>query len=139
MFKSGTSKKELEHLGNTSTIIAKGAALEGNMETAGNLRVEGKLTGSIRCKAKVAMGESSVVEGNITTQNAEIAGRVKGQLQVADLLILKASAVIDGDIIAGKIMVETGAIFNGNCKMGATIKEINIGEGKVYREAAKTA
>jgi cytoskeletal protein CcmA (bactofilin family) len=138
MFKSGTSKKELEQLGNTSTIIAKSALLEGNLETAGNLRIEGKLIGNIRCKAKVAMGDSSVVEGNILTQNAEIAGRVVGQLEVADLLILKPTAIIDGDIIAGKIMLETGAIFNGNCKMGATIKEINIGDGKIYREA-KTA
>ena len=138
MFKSGASKKELEQLGNTSTIIAKSATLDGNLETAGNLRVEGKLVGNICCKAKVAMGDSSVVEGNISTQNAEIAGKVKGQLEVADLLILKSTAVIDGDIVAGKIMIETGAVFNGTCKMGATIKEINIGEGKVYREA-KTA
>jgi cytoskeletal protein CcmA (bactofilin family) len=138
MFKSGASKKELEQLGNTSTIIAKSATLDGNLETAGNLRIEGKLVGNIRCKAKVAMGDSSVVEGNIATQNAEIAGRIKGLLEVADLLILKSTAVIDGDIVAGKIMIETGAVFNGTCKMGATIKEINIGEGKVYREA-KTA
>lgn len=138
MFKSGASKKELEQLGNTSTIIAKSATLDGNLETAGNLRIEGKLVGNIRCKAKVAMGDSSVVEGNIATQNAEIAGKIKGLLEVADLLILKSTAVIDGDIVAGKIMIETGAVFNGTCKMGATIKEINIGEGKVYREA-KTA
>jgi cytoskeletal protein CcmA (bactofilin family) len=138
MFKSGASKKELEQLGTTSTFIAKSATLDGNLETAGNLRIEGKLVGNIRCKAKVAMGDSSVVEGNIATQNAEIAGKIKGLLEVADLLILKSTAVIDGDIVAGKIMIETGAIFNGTCKMGATIKEINIGEGKVYREA-KTA
>ncbi len=138
MFKSGASKKELEQLGNTSTIIAKSAVLDGNLETAGNLRIEGKLSGNIRCKAKVAMGDSSYVEGNIVTQNAEIAGKIKGLLEVADLLILKSTAIIDGDIVAGKIMIETGAVFNGTCKMGATIKEINIGEGKVYREA-KTA
>lgn len=138
MFKSGASKKELEQLGNTSTFVAKSATLDGNLETTGNLRIEGKLVGNIRCKAKVAMGDSSVVEGNITTQNAEIAGKIKGQLEVADLLILKSTAIIEGDIVAGKIMVETGAVFNGTCKMGATIKEISIGEGKVYREA-KTA
>ncbi len=138
MFKSGASKKELEELGNTSTIIAKSAVLDGNLETIGNLRIEGKLVGNIRCKAKIAMGDASLVEGNIVTQNAEIAGRVKGLLEVADLLILKPTAIIDGDIVAGKIMIETGAIFNGTCKMGTTIKEINIGEGKIYREA-KTA
>ncbi|HSZ24716.1 MAG TPA: polymer-forming cytoskeletal protein [Cytophagaceae bacterium] len=138
MFKSDASKKELEQLGNASTIIAKNAVIEGNMETVGNLRIEGKLVGHIRCKAKVAMGDSSLIEGNIVTQNAEIAGCIKGQIEVTDLLILKPTAVIEGDIIAGKIMIEVGAIFNGTCKMGVAIKEINIGEGKIYREA-KTA
>ncbi len=134
MFKSGTSKKELEQLGSASTIIARNAVLEGNMETVGNLRIEGKLVGNIRCKAKVAMGDSSLVEGDILSQNAEIAGTVKGNLDISGLLILKPTAIIDGNITAGKIMLETGAVFNGNCKMGATVKEINIGEGKVYRE-----
>lgn len=135
MFKSGTSKKELEQLGTSSTIIAKKASIEGNIETDGNIRIEGNVKGDIRCKSKLAMGDASYVEGNIVTQNAEIAGKVKGTLEVADLLILKPSAKIDGDIIAGKMIIEAGAVFNGSCKMGAAIKEINIGEGKIYREA----
>jgi cytoskeletal protein CcmA (bactofilin family) len=135
MFKSGASKKELEQLGNTTTQIAKSTLLEGNLETIGNLRLEGKLVGNIRCKAKLAMGESSVVEGNVLAQNAEIAGHVKGLLEVADLLILKSTAVIEGDISTSKIMIEVGAVFNGSCTMGASIKEITIGEGQVYREA----
>jgi len=138
MFKSGTSKKEIEMLGNSSTILAKNASLEGNLETIGNLRLEGKITGNIACKAKVVMSDTSFIQGNITTQNAEIAGNVKGNIEVIDLLILKSTAVIEGDIFAGKIMVETGASFNGSCKMGASINEISIGNGNTYREA-KTA
>jgi cytoskeletal protein CcmA (bactofilin family) len=138
MFKSNTSKKELEQLSTSSTIVAKGATFEGNMETHGNLRVEGRIVGNIKCKAKVALGDSAIIEGNVITQNAEIAGHIKGQIEVTDVLLLKSTAVIDGDIIAGKIMVEAGAIFNGKCKMGVVVKEINLGEGKGYTEA-KTA
>jgi cytoskeletal protein CcmA (bactofilin family) len=53
---------------------------------------------------------------------------VKGKLEISELLVLKATAVINGDIVTGKLVVEPGAIFNGSCRMGATIKEIKIAE-----------
>ena len=126
-------------MSSSSTIIAKGAFFEGNLDTHGNLRIEGNITGNVKCKSKVAMGDSSVVSGNIITQNAEIAGTIKGQIEVADLLILKTTAVVEGDIVAGKIIVESGAVFNGKCKMGAIVKDITIGEGKNYNRDFKTA
>jgi len=65
--------------------------------------------------------------------NADIEGEVKGKLEVAELLVLKATAVINGDIVTGKLVVEPGAIFNGSCKMGATIKDIKIGDNGLSR------
>ncbi|HEU5146387.1 MAG TPA: polymer-forming cytoskeletal protein, partial [Chryseosolibacter sp.] len=61
-------------------------------------------------------------------QNADLEGEVKGRIEVAELLVLKATAVIHGDIVAGKLVVESGAVFNGTCKMGALIKEIKSAE-----------
>jgi cytoskeletal protein CcmA (bactofilin family) len=128
MFKKDTRKKELEQLSNSSTIIGKGTVLEGNIETLGNLRIEGKAIGNVKSKSKIALGDSSLVEGNIIAQNAEIAGEVKGFIEVSDLLILKSGSIIHGDIITNRIIIESGASFNGQCKMGA-VKEIVIGEG----------
>src|SRR6185369_7147465 len=99
---------------------------EGNIETYGNSRIEGKITGNVKSKSKVALGHSSHVQGNIIALNADIEGEVKGKLEVAEVLVLKATAVINGDIVTGKLVVEPGAVFNGTCKMGATIKEIKI-------------
>jgi cytoskeletal protein CcmA (bactofilin family) len=127
MFKKNESNKELDSI-NSSTIIGKGTVLEGNIETIGNIRVEGKAIGNIVCKSKIALGESSVVEGNVLAQNAEIAGEVKGVVEVSDMLILKSTAIVHGDIITNKIIIESGATFNGQCKMGAGVKEIKIGE-----------
>jgi cytoskeletal protein CcmA (bactofilin family) len=53
-------------------------------------------------------------------------------LEIAELLVLKATAVINGDIVTGKLVVEPGAVFNGGCKMGATIKEIKISENGLH-------
>jgi cytoskeletal protein CcmA (bactofilin family) len=128
MLTSKEQKRVAEEISNSSNTIGKGTFLEGNIETYGNIRVEGKVVGNVKSKSKVALGNSSHVQGNIIAQNADIEGEVRGKLEVAELLVLKATAVIHGDIITGKLVVEPGAVFNGSCKMGAAIKEIKIAE-----------
>lgn len=126
MFSNKSNHKVTEELSNSSNIIGKGTVLKGNIETYGNIRIEGKVIGNIKTKSKAACGPSSYLEGNILAQNAEIAGKVTGTVEISELLILKPSALIRGDIITNKLVVESGANFNGNCKMGVKIKEINI-------------
>ena len=125
---SQKDQKEVEELSNSSNIIGKGTILTGSIETYGNIRVEGKVIGDIKTKSKAAFGHSSQVEGNILAQNAEIAGHVTGTVEVTEQLVLKPTAVIDGDVITNKLIVEAGAAFNGSCKMGVKSKEITIGK-----------
>lgn len=128
MFNNKEARKEQVELSNSSTQIMKGTTVEGNIETFGNVRVEGKIIGNIKSKSKIALGDSSYVEGNIISQNAEIAGEVKGTVDVTEVLTLKATAVIKGDIVTGKLVVEAGAVWNGTIKMGTAPKEIKIGD-----------
>lgn len=128
MFTSKEEKRVAEEISNSSNTIGKGTFLEGNVETYGNIRIEGKVNGNVKSKSKVALGPSSFVQGNVTAQNADLEGEVKGRIEVAELLVLKATAVIHGDVITGKLVVEPGAVFNGTCKMGASVKEIKIAE-----------
>ena len=72
-------------------------------------------------------GHGSHVEGNIIAQDADIEGEVKGKVDITELLILKATSVVHGDIATGKLVVEPGAIFNGNCRMG-TVKDIKMSD-----------
>ncbi|MFZ6009664.1 MAG: bactofilin family protein [Bacteroidota bacterium] len=128
MFTSKEEKRVAEEISNSSNTIGKGTYLEGNVETYGNIRIEGKVTGNVKSKSKVALGPSSHVQGNIIAQNADIEGEVKGKIEISELLVLKSTAVINGDIVTGKLIVETGAVFNGSCKMGAAVKEIKIAD-----------
>ena len=128
MFSNKPDKKEEAEMSNSSNIIGKGTVMNGSIETYGNIRIEGKIIGDIKTKSKAACGHSSYIEGNVLAQNAEIAGHVTGRVEVSELLILKPSAIISGDIITNKMIVESGATFNGACKMGVTIKEISIGD-----------
>ncbi len=106
--------------GNLNNIIAKGTSITGDIDAAGNIRFDGKIKGHIKCKAKVVTGKGSLVEGNVYAQNAEIEGDIVGVLEIADILILKPTAVVQGDIRTGKLIVEAGARFNGSCRMGET-------------------
>lgn len=136
MLTTKEQKRVADEISTSSNTIGKGTFLEGNVETFGNIRIEGKVTGNIKSKSKVALGHQSHVEGNIVAQNADIEGEVKGKLEIAELLVLKATAVINGDILTSKMVVEPGAVFNGSCKMGAVIKDIKIGENGVAKNAA---
>jgi len=145
MFKSKTAdpQKELEEMRNASTLIGKGSTVEGTIEAFGNIRIEGTVKGDVRSKSKVVLSDSAKLEGTILSQNAEIAGEIKGKVEVSDLLVLKSTAVVHGDIVTNKLVVEAGATFDGSCKMGAIIKEINIGSAEkqpeLIRAKEKTA
>lgn len=126
MFNSKEDQKVAQELSNSSNIIGKGTTLEGDVEAYGNVRIEGRIIGNIKTKSKVACGKSCVVEGNILAQNAEIEGEIKGKVEISEVLILKPTAVVHGDIITNKLIVESGATFNGACQMGGSIKEIKL-------------
>jgi len=128
MFNNKEARKEQGELSNQHTQIMKGTTVDGNIETFGNVRVEGKIIGNIKSKSKIVTGSSSFIEGNIVSQNAEIEGEVKGTVDVTEVLTLKATAVIKGDIVTGKLVVEAGAVWNGTIKMGTAPKEIKIGD-----------
>lgn len=146
LFSNKNEKQEEVQLSNSSNIIGKGTIIRGDLETFGNIRIDGKVHGNVSSKSKVALGDGSYVEGNIHSQNAEISGEVKGKLEVKDVLILKPSAVINGDIFTGKLIVETGATFNGNCQMGEVrdpepgkdIKAPSTVNGETTRKAKAT-
>ena len=121
------TKREQVEQSNSSNHINKGTVITGDIETFGNIRIDGRIKGDIRSQAKVALGPSAVVEGNIFAQNADIEGEVKGNIEVIELLQLHATGTIQGDISTGKLQIAAGASFNGKCQMGeanATHKRI---------------
>ena len=107
---------------NVLNTIAKGTVLEGKIITKGDIRIEGKVIGTVSCDAKLVIGENGSVEGLVDARNAYIAGSVKGQVVVRELLQLQEKGNIQGDIFTQKLSVQVGAIFTGNCRMGTEAK-----------------
>lgn len=101
-------------------IIAHGTQVQGNIITVGDCRIDGSVRGNVSSKSKIIIGQSGIVEGNIICQNIEIEGSVKAEtLNVGELIALRATASLIGNITTGKIAIEPGAEFSGNCRMHA--------------------
>lgn len=125
MFKSSNSMAKQGDLEGARNHISAGTTINGDIETTGDIRLDGKLIGTITSKGKVVIGEGGKIEGEVVCANANISGSIKGKISVEELLSLQATANINGDIITSKLSIEPGANFTGSCSMGATIKDIN--------------
>jgi cytoskeletal protein CcmA (bactofilin family) len=138
MFKSGMAKNGSSESASVN-LIGAGTTIEGDITTNGDMRIDGTLTGMIHVKGKLVVGPAGSVEGEIICQNADVSGTIKGKIGVAELLSLKSSAKLTGDIITNKIAIEPGAAFSGTCSMGGIIKDIKGGQSEAARVAEKTA
>ena len=113
----------------STTIIGAGTVITGDIESNGDIRIDGTLVGNLHSKAKVLIGQEGVVEGDINGQQADIMGKVTGMLRIRELLQLKGRCVVTGEIYTGRLEVEPTATFNGSCHMGANVVEINADNG----------
>ena len=124
---------------NTTAInmIGTGTSIIGDITSEGDIRVDGVLKGSINTKGKVVLGKEGVIEGYDFCNSADVSGVIKAKITVSQLLSLKATSKLNGDIIANKLSIEPGASFTGSCSMGAVIKDIKDAGKK--EQKAKTA
>ena len=108
-------------------IIRNGTEINGDINCKGDIRIDGKLFGNLHSEGKVVVGEEGFVEGSIKCANATLAGSLKVNITVNELLSLKSTANLMGEITTNKLQIEPGANFSGSCKMGAVIKGMESG------------
>ena len=102
----------------SASIIASGTEIAGNIICDGDIRIDGVLNGNVNSASKVILGPDGTVNGDIEAKQADVMGKVKGKIIIADILNLKGKAQVDGDIYTGQLQVEPTASFNGSCHMG---------------------
>lgn len=110
------SNKNVPQEGVHNQLIA-GTIIKGDIITDGNIKIDGKLLGSLETKGRVVIGETGIIEGEITCECAQISGTIKGKVTCSDLLSLKSTVNFEGDIVTSKLSIEPGAKFSGNCNM----------------------
>lgn len=122
----GSSKKESGKGGNPGgglttvnsfNTLVTGTLVEGTVKSEKDIRIEGNLKGKLHCDAKVVIGPTGHVEGEVRCGSAVIEGRFEGTIFVADLLNVRESASISGEVTTNRLVVQSGANFNVQCNM----------------------
>lgn len=101
------------------TIVGTGARLEGNVVSAGSLRIDGQVKGQINADGDVVLSPQSQVEADIRAQNVSVAGKFKGNVIVKGKAHLARGGRIDGNITSKTLVVEEGGVFHGQSIMDA--------------------
>jgi cytoskeletal protein CcmA (bactofilin family) len=105
---------------NVINLIGSGTEITCDVNCSGDVRIDGTLNGNLRTKGKVVIGETGNAKGEVSCKNADISGKMEGRIIVSELLSLKPSSIISGDIVTIRLAIEPGAKFTGNCKMNDT-------------------
>ena len=103
--------------GSAASRIAKGVVIKGDIAAQTDIRIDGQMDGTLYSKGRITVGESANLKGKMLCSNVDFLGRMDGDIYVRDVLSVKSTAVINGNIQVRKLQVEMGAQINGTCKM----------------------
>ncbi len=107
-------------------LIGKGTVIKGDIESSGDIRVDGHLIGSLKSNGKIVVGQTGIIDGDLTCKQAEISGMVKGVLKCEELTSLKATSKVEIDMMTKQLFIEVGAVFTGKCQMSQpTVQQQN--------------
>jgi cytoskeletal protein CcmA (bactofilin family) len=120
--------KIIEQENNTINLIGAGTDIKGDVESTGDIRIDGTLKGNLRTRGKVVIGNTGLIKGEVFCKNSDVEGKVEGKINVQELLSLKATSSIMGDISARRLAIEPGAKFTGNCNMSSESHAKDVGQ-----------
>jgi cytoskeletal protein CcmA (bactofilin family) len=107
----------MDQVASSINRICENTKITGTIETTGDLRIDGTLDGSVVSTGRVVIGAKGKIKGDLHCTYIDVSGRVKGNIIADDVLILKEKSVLIGEITVQKLIIESGATFNGLCKM----------------------
>lgn len=137
--------KSNEMENNVINLIGSGTEITGDISSNGDIRIDGVLSGNLYTKGKIVIGESGRVKGEVNCKNSDVEGLIEGRINVQELLSLKSSAKINGDINTNRLAIEPGSKFTGNCNMSDDViikedkKEIKLNQGGTSGQESKAA
>ncbi|MFV9549527.1 bactofilin family protein [Algibacter sp. PT7-4] len=136
MFSESKKEKQMAEGSTSQNIIAKGTKLVGDFSSQGDLRIDGVIEGNIKTSGKVVVGKSGSIKGTLNGTDAYFEGNFSGKLTLVGTLTLKASAHIEGEVVAEKLAVEPGATFNVTCVMKTDTKTNNANVAQAKKQKA---
>ena len=126
----------------SKNVLNSDVEIKGNLKFSGELSFDGKLEGDIQTEGTLTLGDSAVVNGNITAQSVVVRGKITGNIHAKEKIEIKAKTELFGDIRASKLTVEEGVTFVGRTevnpnKVAPTAQQARPGEAPKTPEAAR--
>lgn len=136
---SSSQSSRLTSAGKEVNVISKGTFIQGDVQSEGDIRIDGEIKGTIRSASKVVVGQEGFVDGDVLCVHAEILGRVKGSLTVQEHLNLKGSAQMEGDVLTTHLEMEPSVRFNGKCTMQDKVELPSLSRKREEKTAVPSA
>jgi len=105
-------------MGDVNTLVGRGSHFEGKMTFEGVVRIDGSYTGEIVSDDTLIIGEGAEVRAELDVATVVIYGVVYGNIRASNCVELHAPGHLIGNIVAPQLVVERGAVFDGQCRMG---------------------
>ncbi|MDQ3276900.1 MAG: polymer-forming cytoskeletal protein [Bacteroidota bacterium] len=137
MFNKDKQAQSNKSFSNSATLISAGTTVQGDLKSEADLRIDGTIHGNITSGAKVVIGPTGYVEGNIEGVQADISGRLAGNVVAKEMVQLRTKCQVQGNITAGSLQIDAGAIFNGQSQMGNVGSVVVMKEGESIHAKAK--
>ncbi|HUO58129.1 MAG TPA: polymer-forming cytoskeletal protein [bacterium] len=121
---------ENKAMGRVDTLIGVDSSLRGSYNSKNSLRIDGEVYGNVTCEDGIIVGLKGMVRGNLIGKSILVGGKVKGNITAYQKLEVQNTAEIEGDISTPLLVVEEGAIFEGNCQMEEVSKVVDLPKTK---------
>jgi cytoskeletal protein CcmA (bactofilin family) len=128
---------ENERSGELNTIIGKGSVIEGLLTVQSSLRIDGRVTGQVQALDSLVVGKDGEIEGEVKVKNAIIGGRVKNRVLASGKVVLEAHAIVHGEVKTNKLVIDEGAVFDGNCAMSENGRPLALPETIKHEERGR--
>jgi len=100
----------------TLSIVAGDLQVHGDLEAEGTIKVEGVVHGNVRSGDQVLVAAGARIEGDVATREAVVGGTVQGNIYATERAELLPSAVVNGNILAARLVVQEGGQVNGQVR-----------------------
>jgi cytoskeletal protein CcmA (bactofilin family) len=112
-----TKNKSIIPATTSHNVITTGTFIKGDIKAEEDFRIDGKIEGTVECSGKIIVGPDAEIIGNIYCLNADLMGKIRGNIEVRETVSLKSHVNFSGEINTRYLDIESGAVFNGVCKM----------------------
>jgi cytoskeletal protein CcmA (bactofilin family) len=113
------------------TIIGADASFKGEIAFESSAKLLGRIEGSISSKGRLHIADGSTCKATVTAKEVAIEGAVEGNVEASELLELKPTARVKGDVVAARMTMVDGASIDGYCRIGLN--------GKAPAQAGRSA